>query len=286
MKHELTADQIAQYQEDGFTIVEDFLSPSELEEWRDALREAVERRGNYTLPQQVDNFMNERARGEEEKTVGSGGDDATGYYSSVFVQRVNLWMDNPRMKELILAPEIGKMACELEGIDAIRVWHDQTLMKAPWANPTAWHLDNPYWSFHSTHAISIWVALDDATPENGCLYFIPGSHKKQSYENVGIGHTMDALFKVHPDWAAQPSACAAMKAGSCSFHNGLTAHGAGANMTNGWRRAMTCAFMPDGSTFNGQQNILSREQFKKLTVGEVMNDDAQNPIVYSRANGK
>jgi ectoine hydroxylase-related dioxygenase (phytanoyl-CoA dioxygenase family) len=35
----------------------------------------------------------------------------------------------------------------------------------------------------------------------------------------------------------------------------LAAHGAGANMTRGQRRAMTCAYMPDGSTFNGVQNI-------------------------------
>ena len=39
-----------------------------------------------------------------------------------------------------------------------------------------------------------------------------------------------------------------MRAGSCSFHNGLMMHGASANMTPGSRRAMTCGFMPDGST--------------------------------------
>jgi ectoine hydroxylase-related dioxygenase (phytanoyl-CoA dioxygenase family) len=39
------------------------------------------------------------------------------------------------------------------------------------------HLDVPYWSFTSLNAISIWIALDDATLENGCMYFMPGSHK-------------------------------------------------------------------------------------------------------------
>ena len=37
-----------------------------------------------------------------------------------------------------------------------------------------WHQDWPYWE--GTHKISVWVALDDATPENGCLKFMPGSH--------------------------------------------------------------------------------------------------------------
>jgi len=74
-----------------------------------------------------------------------------------------------------------------------------------------------------------------------------------------------------------------MKAGSCSFHNGMTIHGAGANMTNRARRAMTCAFMPDGAVFNGQQNILTDEQVSRLTVGGRLADDEQNPLVHSAA---
>ncbi|WP_198045110.1 phytanoyl-CoA dioxygenase family protein [Spirosoma montaniterrae] len=46
---------------------------------------------------------------------------------------------------------------------------------ASWANPTSWHLNTPFWSFTDRRAPSIWVALDDATLENGCLFFIPGS---------------------------------------------------------------------------------------------------------------
>ena len=76
-----------------------------------------------------------------------------------------------------------------------------------------------------------------------------------------------------------------MKAGSCSFHNGLTAHGAHANMTPGYRRAMTCAFMPEGSTFNGKKNIIPKDRFEKLKLGDPLNDDRFNPLVWSR-NGK
>ena len=75
---------------------------------------------------------------------------------------------------------------------------------------------------------------------------------------------------------------APMKAGSCSFHNALLVHGAGANMTGGWRRAMTCGFMPYGSTFNGNQNILSDEQFASYEIGDVIDDDNQNPVVWHR----
>lgn len=91
---------------------------------------------------------------------------------------------------------------------------------------------------------------------------------------------MDAIFEVYPELRTAKSAAAPMKAGSCSFHNGLTIHGAGANMTNGFRRAMTCAYMPDGATFNGIKNILTDEQVALLQVGDLLNDEDQNPLIY------
>ena len=44
---------------------------------------------------------------------------------------------------------------------------------------------------------------------------------------------------------------------------------------------MTCAFLPDGAVFNGQQNILTDEQMSRLSVGDLLADEDQNPLVYS-----
>jgi hypothetical protein len=55
-------------------------------------------------------------------------------------------------------------------------------------------------------------------------------------------------------------------------------------MTSGWRRAMTCGFMPFGSTFNGNQNILTDEQFASYQVGDEIDDDSQNPVVFHKDN--
>ena len=52
-------------------------------------------------------------------------------------------------------------------------------------------------------------------------------------------------------------------------------------MTNGFRRAMTCAYMPDGAQFNGIKNILSDEQVAQLKIGDLLNDGEQNPLIYS-----
>jgi ectoine hydroxylase-related dioxygenase (phytanoyl-CoA dioxygenase family) len=270
MNDKLTQKQIEDYQNNGFIVIENFLSQEELENWRQAVTIAVKERAGQKMP------------GKEIKIGEDDGiNEDADYFGKVFDQLLNLWQTNATVKKLILDERIGKMAAHLAGVDAIRVWHDQALIKRPWANPTAWHLDNPFWSFFDKNSISIWIALDDATLENGCLYFIPGSHKQTSFKNSSIGRNMDGIFEVYPQLAKNKAAAAPMKAGSCSFHNGLTVHGANANMTNGFRRAMTCSFMPDGSVFNGQANILPEPYVKILKVGDVLNNDAQNPMIYS-----
>ena len=269
MNTEITQAQIDTYQANGFVVMDEFLTPEELGIWREAVDKGVrERKGRKLVVEGTEDDDRWKDRGS--------------FYDYVFVQRLNLWKDNPAVKELILDPRIGKMATELAQTEGMRVWHDQALIKQPWANATAWHHDNPKWSFYSPDAISIWVALDDATYQNGCLYFLAGSHKKTTYVNVPIAENMSDLFREYPDFVNMQSIAAPMKAGCCSFHNGLLAHGAGANMTSGWRRAMTCGFMPYGSTFNGSQNILSDDQFASYEIGDELNDDNQNPLVYHR----
>jgi ectoine hydroxylase-related dioxygenase (phytanoyl-CoA dioxygenase family) len=112
--------------------------------------------------------------------------------------------------------------------------------------------------------------------------FIPGTQKMATFDNVPIGPNLGGLFKVYPQMAEVDPVAVPMKAGDCSFHNGLTAHGAGANMTRGRRIAMTCAYMPEGSTFNGQQNILPDTYFRSLRVGDILDNDEQNPVVHAR----
>src|SRR5579862_719331 len=269
MKDQLSDEQIASYQSNGFVIIEDFLYSEELANWRDAVMQAVKQRAGIKIPG---------------KNILVGGDDGINedadYYGKVFDQLLNLWQTDSQMKRLMTDRRIGRMAARLSGAGGIRIWHDQALFKRPWANPTAWHLDTPFWSFSDRKAISIWLALDDATLENGCLYFIAGSQKTTGFDRIAIGKNMDGIFETYPQLLNSKSVAAPMRAGSCSFHNGLTVHGAGANMTNGWRRAMTCTFMPEGNKFNGEPNILPDSYLKTLKVGDLLNNDEQNPLIY------
>ena len=265
MKTTISQEQITQYQKDGFIHIPGFLDPAEVVELKGAVVETARSMGTKKM---AGKGLDWEDKGED-------------YYSKVFTQRLNLWKINDTIKRYMLNPGLGKMACQLEGLEGIRVWHDQTLIKEPFGNPTSWHLDNPYWSFSSRHSISVWIALEDATPYNGCMCFIPGTHRLATFDNSGIGQNMADLFKLYPKMAEIDPVPVPMKAGDCSFHNGLTAHGAGANMTRGRRIAMTCGYMPEGSTYNGTVNILPKAYYETLKVGDVLENDAQNPVIYS-----
>ena len=268
MNTKLTAQQIESYRENGFIALPDFLDAGELATWRQVTQEAVDQRlaSKYGL--------NNQGAGET-----AWGND---YYRRVFTQCVRLADTHAGMAELIYDKRIAELVGTLAGVAAIRVWHDQALFKPPHGNPTSWHLDTPYWSFHNRDALSIWIALDEATVANGCMWYLPGSHKTATFNNVGIGPDMGALFGIYPAWATINPVAVPLPAGGAAIHNGLCAHAAGANMTPGPRRAMTCAYMPDGSTFNGQKNVLPKEMFERLKPGDLLNDPRQNPLLWSR----
>jgi len=271
MNYEVNQEQIKFYNDNGFVVIDGFLSPDELTHWRKAVDNAVRNRAGQKMP------------GKDIKVGESDGiNEDAAYYGKVFDQLLNLWQTDDEIKKLMVDERIGKMAAQLADADGIRIWHDQALIKRPWANPTSWHLDTPFWSFSDRKALSIWIALDDATLQNGCLFFVPGSHRETTFENKGIGKNMDSLFEVYPQFLKTNAVAAPMKAGSCSFHNGLTIHGANANMTAGFRRAMTCAYMPDGNAFNGTANILPEDYLQTLKVGDLLNSNEQNPLIYHR----
>jgi phytanoyl-CoA hydroxylase len=271
MRNQLTTEQIERYRENGFLVIENWLDTQELEQWRACTEEAVQER-LASLDRDTPGFFQSL----------TNQDNPDAYYAQVFTQCLKLAETHAGMRELMFDPRLGEMAGTLAGVDGIRIWHDQALFKPPFGNPTGWHLDNPYWSFSSRQSLSIWVALDEATLGNGCMWYIPGSHKDARFENAGIGQNMADLFKHYPQWRQiEPAACPC-PAGSAVFHSGLTAHGAGANMTNKPRRAMTCAYMPDGSTFNGQRNILPEAYFHSLQAGDMLNDPIINPLIWSK----
>lgn len=258
MRSGFTNQEIADYRRNGFLSVPDLLTADELAHWREVIDSAVAARHQA------------RSGRNSEKA---------------FTQRMHLRRDSPAIAQLVEDPRVGHLVAELEGLDAVRLYLDQALVKEPYGVPTQYHLDIPWWGFNSPHACTIWVALDDSTLENGCLYFVPGSHRLRLIAAGDLGPDLGALFTAHPEAAARPTP-SPLPAGGCSFHNGHTIHGAGANMTPGRRRAMTTAFMPAGVAFNGRRDVgvLGEKYLDTLREGDRLDNDELNPLVYARAD--
>ena len=268
MNTQVTDDQIEFYRENGFLIIDDFLKGAELSLWQDAVDASIAQ-----FMKRDDMYHNQR--------------EGDSYYENVFVQCVNLWKTSEKIKQLILAPELGKLATDLARTSGVRLYHDHAMVKQPWANPTNFHVDNPYDPFYSHQAIMFWVALDDTTVQNGCLYFLPGTHKTSGFEvggslgEAGVGE----LFREYPQWAEIEPYAAEMKSGAGVFISGMVAHAAGPNMTTHPRRAFAMLFMPEDATFNGKKSALPDEVYAKLKTGDVLADDEHLPLVFSYRNG-
>jgi ectoine hydroxylase-related dioxygenase (phytanoyl-CoA dioxygenase family) len=102
-------------------------------------------------------------------------------------------------------------------------------------------------------ALSCWLALDDVDETNGCMHFVPRSHTWGKLEPINLVQPQD-LFSLVPDPDGKDftPVPVPLRAGSCTFHNGLTFHYAPPNRGTAPRRAMVVIYMPDGTTFSGK----------------------------------
>jgi len=275
----LTDQQIAAYRKDGFIVLEDVFTGDDLKEIRDAVAQAVE--GELHL-----GIMAEKKGELAPEKAGLEADKQTpktkGAYESLFIQKVNLWQRWPRVAAYVKSKRLGNIAARLEGAP-MRVWHDQALFKEPRTGvKTPWHQDAVYWP-HAQRGgqTTIWIALQDATITNGCMSFVGGTHKLGALPRIDLGNPED-IFKYAPHIKpVKPTVCP-LKAGSVTFHNGLTFHYAGPNKSDGMREAFACIYMRDGTTYDGRGHVLTDPMKDKgLNIGDRL-DSETFPLVGTK----
>jgi ectoine hydroxylase-related dioxygenase (phytanoyl-CoA dioxygenase family) len=166
----------------------------------------------------------------------------------VVVQIVNIWEADDLFRAHLCQPEITAMAAQLLGTDTIRVWHDQIQYKPPIVgSATDWHQDHPAWPIlEPADLISCWVALDDATLENGCMRMVPGSHKWGAHRGLRSGEGFAPGYDAEqiPSGAEVRAVPCEVKAGHGMFHHCLTWHGSPPNPSPRPRRAIAVHYMP------------------------------------------
>ena len=130
---------------------------------------------------------------------------------------------------------------------------------------TPWHQDGQYWPITPLATCTLWLAIDDANEENGCLRFIKGSHKdkklKQHSRNNKKNLTLhQELNKEELD--KKNIVNLILKRGQISLHDVYMVHGSKENKSTKSRRAMTMRFMPSTSNFDHNFVFDSEPKFK------------------------
>jgi ectoine hydroxylase-related dioxygenase (phytanoyl-CoA dioxygenase family) len=143
----------------------------------------------------------------------------------------------------------------------VRFWHDQLFCKpARHGGVVAWHQDYSYWTRTvPMQHLTCWIGLDESTRENGCVHYIPGSHRWSLLPITGLAGDMEAIREVLDDaqWAQfQKPAAIELKPGEASFHHPLMVHGSHANATPRPRRATVINVFKDGTRSDTDEVLL------------------------------
>jgi non-haem Fe2+, alpha-ketoglutarate-dependent halogenase len=151
-----------------------------------------------------------------------------------------------RVYDLLTDPRIVSFVKDLLGEDVIG-WGSHFFCKMPGdGKRVSWHQDASYWPLTPSKAVTVWLAIDDASVENACMRFIPGSH--------WFGHLTYRLTENDDSNVLNQSVAGVeelgapvdneLKAGEISIHSDLLVHGSEANVSNRRRCGLTLRYCP------------------------------------------
>lgn len=230
-KYRLTVAQVNFYREHGYLAGIKMLDDTQLDTLRDEVSELVNpsHPGHHLF---YEFNANESADPDQ-----------------ILFHALGAWRITPGLHDLLWHPAFVVAAAQLLG-DSVRFWHDQIFYKpAHHGGVVIWHQDYSYWTRTTPVAhISCWIGLDDSTRENGCVHYVPGSHRWQLLPRTSFANKMDiVLDSLTPEQRDEFKPVAIeLKAGECSFHHPLMVHGSYANQTARPRRAVVINAFRDG----------------------------------------
>jgi hypothetical protein len=169
--------------------------------------------------------------------------------NTVLFHALGAWRVTPGFHDILWNPAFTHAASSLLG-GPVRFWHDQLFCKpAKHGGVVAWHQDYSYWTrTQPLQHLTCWIGLDDADEENGCLYYVPGSHRWPLLPITGLAGDMEAIKTVLTDEqkeAFKPIPIR-LKRGHCAFHHPLLVHGSYDNKSPRSRRAVVLNVVRDG----------------------------------------
>jgi hypothetical protein len=180
--------------------------------------------------------------------------------STSLFHALGAWRIASGFHDLLWNPAFLMTASQLLG-GAVRFWHDQLFCKpAHHGGAVAWHQDYSYWTRTRPMAhLSCWIGLDDSTIENGCVHYVPGSHRWNLLPITGLADDMRAIESVlnkeqKEQFRPVPIE---LKKGECSFHHPLMVHGSFENKSDRPRRGAVINVFRDGVRSASNEPLLA-----------------------------
>ena len=206
-------------------------------------------------------------------------------YSAMFTQVSNVWRKSDDISRFILAKRFAKLAADLMGVQGVRLYHDQALIKEPGGKPTPWHQDYYYWPLDTEHTITMWMPLVDCPREMGTMSFAIGSHKNSAFERMPISETSQEYFQriIREQGCETPSY--ELRAGDATFHSGRTLHAAHGNGSDRRREVITIIYYADGTRILEPDNEHRKVDMDVFHPGQKPGDIAAselNPLLHAR----
>lgn len=259
----LTDEQKTQYQEDGHILLKSVATQEEIACYEPIITDCVMKLNPHDKP------------AHERDT-----------YGKAFIQIENLWTKSEAVKRFVLARRYARIAAELMGVDAVRIYHDQALYKEPGGGHTPWHQDQTYWPLDTANTITMWMPLVDLSEEVGTMTFASGTHKLGYVNRHVISDESHRTLGQFIEGKGYPQVnYGAMKAGDATFHAGWTMHAAPGNPTDHMRKVMTIIYFADGTRVANPDSRPRQNDLQNWLPGCKPGEQAAsplNPIVYSR----
>ena len=242
MPIKLTSKEIEAYHRDGYVVVDNLVTKSELEGLRTRLHE-ISHSSNSRRREGLNIQIEPRIQ-RGELTVVHPGDG---------IRKMDGLVENDDLfQSLALNENIISVLEQLLMTTDMKMFRNSLLMKPlVVGSQKGVHQDSPYWPIQPMSLCSCWFPLDDATIENGCMAVIPGGHKNGPSPHVSVAddYVMDESYYDSADIITLP-----MSAGSGLFFHSLLPHSTGPNLSNDWRRAIALSYMSSKSIYTGERD--------------------------------
>lgn len=230
---ELSDRQLADYRSDGFVVVEDLVSAAELRALQERLRE-------YTHGGR----SRERIRVQTEPRVTRG--ELSVAHPGDGIRKIDGLVESDDLFQgLGRHPNVVRVLTRILGPD-LKMFRNAVLLKPPEVGSAkGMHQDSPYWPIRPMELCSCWLAIDEATTENGCMGVIAGAHRGGALPHV---HVTDDYVIAPRHYAAAARTLVPMPAGAGLFFHSLLPHATEPNRSAHWRRAIALSYMSARST--------------------------------------